>query len=76
MYNYDSLTVLANLAEIPGISIPSGEIDGIPVGMQLLAKKGNDEILLKVGNFTIEKNKDPNRQRIILTLNVIVYEEI
>lgn len=48
MYNYDALTVLANLAEIPGISIPAGKIDGIPVGMQILAKRGNDEFLLKI----------------------------
>jgi len=49
MYNYDSLTVLANLAEIPGISIPCGKISGVPVGIQILAKKGNDEMLLKIG---------------------------
>ena len=48
MYNYDSLTALANLAEIPGISVPSGEINGIPVGMQILAGRGNDENLLKI----------------------------
>ncbi|MBR9704025.1 Asp-tRNA(Asn)/Glu-tRNA(Gln) amidotransferase subunit GatA [Candidatus Pacearchaeota archaeon] len=48
MYNYDTLTVLANLAEICGISIPCGEIDGIPVGMQVLGKKGGDDFLLDV----------------------------
>ncbi|MAG02187.1 Asp-tRNA(Asn)/Glu-tRNA(Gln) amidotransferase GatCAB subunit A [Candidatus Pacearchaeota archaeon] len=47
-YNYDSLTVLANLAEIPGISIPVGDVDGIPVGMQILAAKGRDKFLFKV----------------------------
>ncbi len=49
MYAYDSLSVLANLAEIPAISVPCGEIDGVPIGMQILAKKGNDEMLLKLG---------------------------
>lgn len=48
MYNYDTCTVLANLAEIPGIAIPVGEIDSIPVGMQILAARGNDENLLKI----------------------------
>jgi aspartyl-tRNA(Asn)/glutamyl-tRNA(Gln) amidotransferase subunit A len=47
-YNYDTLTVLANLAEIPGISVPCGKIDYIPVGLQVLAGKGNDDFLLKV----------------------------
>lgn len=28
----------ANMAEIPGISVPSGFSDGMPVGLQLLAK--------------------------------------
>jgi aspartyl-tRNA(Asn)/glutamyl-tRNA(Gln) amidotransferase subunit A len=48
MYNYDSLTVLANIAEIPGISLPAGDIDGIPVGLQILGKKGDDELVLAV----------------------------
>ena len=48
MYNYDTLTVLANLAEIPAISIPCGEIDSIPIGLQILARKGEDNNLLKI----------------------------
>ena len=49
MYNYDALTVLANLAEIPAISVPCGKIDGVPVGLQVLSARGNDEFMLKVG---------------------------
>jgi aspartyl-tRNA(Asn)/glutamyl-tRNA(Gln) amidotransferase subunit A len=48
MYNYDSLTVLANLAEIPAISIPVGKIDSIPVGMQIMCKKGSDLFLFDI----------------------------
>ena len=48
MYNYDTLTVLANIAQIPAISIPCGEIEGLPVGLQILAKKGNDDFLLDI----------------------------
>ncbi len=48
MYNYDALTVLANLAEIPAISIPCGNINGIPIGLQLMAGKGNDSMLLEI----------------------------
>lgn len=49
IYNYDICTVLANIAEIPGISVPCGEIDKVPVGLQILAARGNDNFLLKVG---------------------------
>lgn len=48
MYNYDTLTVLANIAEIPAISIPAGKIDNIPVGIQLMSGKGKDLFLLEV----------------------------
>ncbi|MDP1728778.1 MAG: amidase family protein, partial [archaeon] len=48
MYNYDTLTVLANIAEIPAISIPCGHIDSIPVGIQLMASRGDDNFLLDI----------------------------
>jgi aspartyl-tRNA(Asn)/glutamyl-tRNA(Gln) amidotransferase subunit A len=48
MYNYDTLTVLANIAEIPAISIPCGKISGVPVGIQLMAARGKDLMLLEV----------------------------
>jgi len=55
MYNYDTLTVLANIAEIPGISVPCGEIiegkDAIPIGIQILAPVGTDDFLLDVAKF-------------------------
>lgn len=48
MYNYDTLTVLANIAEIPAISVPCDQIKEIPVGIQLMAARGNDLFLLDV----------------------------
>lgn len=48
MYNYDTLTVLANIAEIPAISVPAGKIEGIPVGIQIMAARGEDNFLLDV----------------------------
>ena len=36
MYLADVYTVSANLAGIPGISIPCGMVDHLPVGLQLL----------------------------------------
>jgi aspartyl-tRNA(Asn)/glutamyl-tRNA(Gln) amidotransferase subunit A len=48
MYNYDTLTVLANIAEIPAISVPCGKIDNVPVGIQIMAARGEDNFLLDV----------------------------
>jgi aspartyl-tRNA(Asn)/glutamyl-tRNA(Gln) amidotransferase subunit A len=37
MYAYDVFTCPVNIAGVPGISIPIGEIEGKPIGMQILA---------------------------------------
>ncbi len=39
MYMYDTLTTPVNLAGVPAISIPAGKIDNIPVGMQIICGK-------------------------------------
>lgn len=49
MYNYDALTALANLAEIPAISVPCGTVSNVPVGVQILAPIGSDNFLLDIG---------------------------
>ncbi len=47
MYAYDVLTVIANLAGIPAGSIKAGEVDGIPVGLQMQAKPLDDLKIIK-----------------------------
>jgi aspartyl-tRNA(Asn)/glutamyl-tRNA(Gln) amidotransferase subunit A len=51
MYLNDVTTIPANLAGVPGISIPSGlaEDDGLPVGIQFLAPVREDARLYRVG---------------------------
>jgi len=48
MYNYDKLTVLANIAEIPAVSVPAGLVDGIPVGLQVMCARGEDLLMLEI----------------------------
>ena len=51
MYLNDLATIPANLAGVPGISVPSGlaEEDGLPVGFQILAPALADDRLYRVG---------------------------
>ena len=51
MYLNDIATIPANLAGIPGMSLPSGlaDEDGLPVGIQILAPATRDERLYGVG---------------------------
>lgn len=47
-YAYDVLSVLANLAEVPAISVPAGEISDIPVGLQIICALGDDKKMLAI----------------------------
>ena len=53
MYLSDIFTLSANLAGIPGMSLPCGFSQaGLPIGLQLMGTHFNEEMLLKVGyNF-------------------------
>ena len=49
MYLSDIFTLSANLAGIPGISVPCGfSADGLPIGLQIMGSHFNEEMLLKV----------------------------
>ncbi len=54
MYDYDALTIPSNLAGNCAISIPAGEIDEIPVGMQIMCNKFQEQKLLQIA-YTFEK---------------------
>ena len=47
MYLADIYTISCNLAGLPGISVPSGEVDGLPVGLQLLGAPFDEATLLR-----------------------------
>jgi aspartyl-tRNA(Asn)/glutamyl-tRNA(Gln) amidotransferase subunit A len=50
MYLADANTVPVNLANLPAISVPAGETDGLPVGLQLTAPKFEEETLIRAGS--------------------------
>ena len=54
MYLSDVCTLPVNIAGIPGISIPAGFYDGLPVGLQLMAKPFDEETLFRAA-YTYEQ---------------------
>jgi aspartyl-tRNA(Asn)/glutamyl-tRNA(Gln) amidotransferase subunit A len=54
MYLSDILTVPANLAGVPAISVPCGKVDKMPVGLQLIGRQFDDERVIDVA-YTYEQ---------------------
>jgi aspartyl-tRNA(Asn)/glutamyl-tRNA(Gln) amidotransferase subunit A len=50
MYLEDIYTISANLAGLPGISLPCGTVDGKPVGLQMMSKAFSEARLLNVAH--------------------------
>jgi aspartyl-tRNA(Asn)/glutamyl-tRNA(Gln) amidotransferase subunit A len=61
MYAEDVFAVPVNLAGVPGMSVPCGEVDRdgvqLPVGFQIIAAHGNDAALFKIGS-DVEKRRE------------------
>ena len=43
------LTIISNIYGNPAVSIPAGTVDGLPVGMQVLARHHRDAELFDIG---------------------------
>jgi len=50
MYLSDLLTIPSNMAGLPGLSIPCGLSDGLPVGLQLIGPQLTENMLFRVGH--------------------------
>lgn len=57
MYMSDVYTVPASLAGLPGLSIPCGFTDGLPVGLQILGRYMDEETVLNVGEVYEQATK-------------------
>ncbi|MEO6209208.1 MAG: Asp-tRNA(Asn)/Glu-tRNA(Gln) amidotransferase subunit GatA [Gemmatimonadaceae bacterium] len=53
MYLNDIFTATANLAGVPAISVPIGDIDGLPVGGQLIARHFDEQMMFRAA-FALE----------------------
>jgi aspartyl-tRNA(Asn)/glutamyl-tRNA(Gln) amidotransferase subunit A len=50
LYLADANTVPVNLADLPAISVPAGETDGLPVGLQLVGPAFGEERLIRAAS--------------------------
>lgn len=57
MYLADIFTVPANIAGLPSISIPCGEVDSLPVGLQITGQRWEDKKVLAVAKI-LEKTME------------------
>lgn len=59
MYQSDLFTVPANLAGLPAITIPAGkDTSGLPIGLQLIGKRGSDYSLLQYASLLHAQGTD------------------
>ncbi len=58
----DVCTIPVNLVGIPAISVPCGFKDGLPIGLQIMAKGLDEETLLRVA-YTYEQNTDFHQRK-------------
>lgn len=50
MYANDILTIPVNLAGVPGISVPCGFVNGLPVGLQIIGKHFDESTVYRVAH--------------------------
>ncbi|MGG4000296.1 Asp-tRNA(Asn)/Glu-tRNA(Gln) amidotransferase subunit GatA [Anoxybacillus kestanbolensis] len=62
MYANDILTIPVNLAGVPGISIPCGFVNGLPVGLQIIGKHFDESTIYRVAH-AFEQATDYHKQK-------------
>jgi aspartyl-tRNA(Asn)/glutamyl-tRNA(Gln) amidotransferase subunit A len=66
MYLSDVLTIPSNMAGLPGLSIPCGLAEGLPVGLQLIGPQFGENVLFRAGHAlerALEFDVVPERYR-------------
>ena len=62
MYANDILTIPVNLAGVPGISVPNGFSNGLPLGLQIIGKHFDESTVYKVAH-AFEQATDFHKQK-------------
>ena len=62
MYMEDVYTLSVNLAGLPGMSVPAGLINGMPIGLQLIGRAFDEQTLLRAGHC-FQQRTDWHTQR-------------
>jgi aspartyl-tRNA(Asn)/glutamyl-tRNA(Gln) amidotransferase subunit A len=57
MYLNDVFTLPVNIAGLPGISVPAGFVDGLPVGLQIIGKPFDEASVLRAA-YAYEQTQD------------------
>jgi aspartyl-tRNA(Asn)/glutamyl-tRNA(Gln) amidotransferase subunit A len=65
MYLSDVCTLPVNIAGLPGISVPCGLLDGLPVGLQIITTAFSEDLLLRIA-YAYEQSGHYERQRPVL----------
>ncbi|MFX4263331.1 Asp-tRNA(Asn)/Glu-tRNA(Gln) amidotransferase subunit GatA [Pelotomaculum propionicicum] len=61
-YLSKACNIPVNLAGVPAMSLPFGMVEGLPVGLQLIARHFGEEILLRAG-YTLEQSSEQTRPK-------------
>jgi len=56
LVNMGALTIISNIYGNPAVSIPSGTVDGLPIGMQVLGRHHEDALLFDVA-LAVERER-------------------
>lgn len=62
MYLNDILTIPANLAGVPAISVPCGMAEGLPIGLQIIGKALDESTVLRVA-YAFEQSTEHHKRR-------------
>jgi aspartyl-tRNA(Asn)/glutamyl-tRNA(Gln) amidotransferase subunit A len=62
MYMSDICTIPANLAGVPAVSVPCGFVEGLPVGLQVMARPFAEDVCLRVA-YAFEQATDFHDRR-------------
>lgn len=59
MYLNDIYTISLNLAGLPGLSVPCGLVDGLPVGLQVMGSAFDEAAVLRVADAYVRRAAPP-----------------